>query len=196
MTSKKLDLSPINGLILSGGKSSRMGKDKALLNYHGTSQLAHLTILLKPFCDRVYVSAKYITEYPNHNIIEDQYHMDSPLNGILSALTSYPENAWLVIACDMPFIDTQSIEFLMSYRSLDKLATCYINQKNIIEPLFSIWEPDAQEQLQSFQSNDGLSPRKFLIDNHVNLVKPLDHKVLMNVNTLEEFEHNKKNYNM
>jgi len=188
VTSITNNLPPLNGLILSGGRSSRIGKDKALLSYHGIPQLAYLTNLLKPFCEQVFVSAKHKTDYPNYPVIEDKYEINSPLNGILSAITTVPKNGWIVVACDMPLINEKSIQHLIGHRSADKLATCYTNEENLIEPLFSIWESHSHESLLKFQNNWGMSPGKFLAANNVNLVKPLDYKVLTNVNTLEEFK--------
>jgi len=188
VTSIANNLPPLKGLILSGGKSSRMGKNKALLSYHGIPQLAYLTDLLKPFCDQAFVSAKHKTHYPSYPVIEDNYRIDSPLNGILSSISTYPKNGWIVVACDMPLINEKSIQYLIDHRAVDKLATCYINEEGMIEPLFSIWEPHSYESLLKFQNNGGMSPRKFLAANNVNLVKPLDYNVLMNVNSLEDFE--------
>lgn len=165
-----------------------MGKDKGLLTYYSTPQLEHLTQLLKPFCDQTYVSAKHKSDYPDFSIIEDQYTINSPLNGILSALTSYRANAWLVIACDMPFIDAISIEYLIKYRSIENLVACYQNDEQQPEPLFCIWEPQAFTPLYDFQAVGELSPRKFLSSNVVSLIDLLDPKVLTNVNTLEEFD--------
>jgi len=188
VTSIANNLPPLIGLILSGGKSSRMGKDKAQLSYHGIPQLEHLSNLLTSFCDQIFVSAKHKTDYPSYPVIEDKYEINSPLNGILSAIIQYPKYGWIVVACDMPLIKGKSIQYLIDHRAVNKLATCYINEEGMIEPLFSIWEPHSYESLLKFQNNGGMSPRKFLAANNVNLVKPLDYNVLMNVNSLEDFE--------
>lgn len=188
MTSITNNLPPLNGLILSGGKSTRMGKDKALLSYHGIPQLTHLTNLFKSFCDQVFVSAKHKTDYPNYTVIGDNYDIESPLNGILSAINTYPKNGWIVVACDMPLIDQESLIHLIGHRSEDHLATCYRNDQSMIEPLFSIWEPHSLKALLDFQAEGDLSPKRFLETHSVNIISPLDHRVLTNVNTLEEFE--------
>ncbi len=188
MTTNTSSLPPLNGLILSGGKSTRMGKDKGLITYHKLPQISHLTNLLTPFCNEVFISAKYKTDYPSHQVIEDQYDFESPLNGIISALVQYPESAWLVIACDMPLIDTESIEYLIKHRTHGSTAVCYQNQESEVEPLFSIWEPHSLLPLQNFQIKGGQSPKKFLATHNVNLVSPVDYMILMNINTTEEFQ--------
>lgn len=188
MTTKVNALPPLNGLILSGGKSSRMGRDKGLLTYHKTSQIAHLTTLLNSYCEQVFISAKRKTDYPDFPVIADQYSIESPLNGILSALILHQKNAWLIIACDMPFIDAESIEYLIKNRLSGKLATCYQNKLDQTEPLFCIWEPQSLPLLSNFQLKDELSPKKFLNANNSTLIHPLDFKVLTNVNTLERYK--------
>jgi len=103
-------------------------------------------------------------------------------------MTLFPEYAWLVVACDMPFIDKESLAHLIHRRSTDHLATCYHNNQNMIEPLFSIWEPHALKALIEFQSKGELSPKRFLETHNTNIVTPLDYKVLTNVNTVEQFK--------
>jgi molybdopterin-guanine dinucleotide biosynthesis protein A len=72
----------LNGLILAGGKSTRMGQDKGMIDYHGKPQREYLVDLLKPYCLEVFISSK---ENIKQNTIADHFDLDSPLNGILSA---------------------------------------------------------------------------------------------------------------
>ncbi|MDH5365595.1 MAG: molybdenum cofactor guanylyltransferase [Cyclobacteriaceae bacterium] len=183
----------LNGLVLVGGKSSRMGSDKAFLNYHGTPQIEHITTLLAKFCNKVYVSAKHKTDYPNYQVIEDVFPFESPLNGILSAFNHTPNQAWLVVACDMPFIDGRSIEHLLTHRKPNKLATCYKNKSEKPEPLFCVWETSCYPELVVFQQAGNFSPRSFLMSNDVQMIPSGNNKVLLNVNTLTEFNEIKGN---
>ena len=80
----------MNGLILSGGQSSRMGREKRLIQYHGKTQEAYLFELLGKFCEKVFVSlnANQHSDYP---CIYDAYQeLNSPLVGILSAFQQEP----------------------------------------------------------------------------------------------------------
>ena len=175
------------GLVLAGGHSSRMGTDKALIEYHGIPQLEFAYHLLSNHCERVFVSSKGIDDYVGYPIIQDAHNFDSPLNGILSALTQHPGKTWLVLACDMPFVDTASVEDLISNRDTSKIAACYLNEEGIIEPLFSIWEPSAVEPLKQFQQSGKTSPKEFLKNHDVELITTLDPIALVNVNTKEEY---------
>jgi len=178
----------LNGLILVGGKSSRMGTNKAFLDFNGEPQVSYLTSLLRPFCNEVFVGAKKGEDYSELNVIEDAFGFDSPLNGILSAFQHSKNVAWLIVACDMPFIDAKSISFLIENRATNKLATCYINQLNEPEPLFCIWESASWQHLISFYNSGKYSPKKFLKENNVYLLPIIDTKTLTNINSKEDVE--------
>ncbi|HZB13709.1 MAG TPA: NTP transferase domain-containing protein, partial [Chryseolinea sp.] len=97
---------PLNGLILAGGKSLRMGHDKSLIEYHNVSQREYLFAMLKNFCASVFTSCKSNQSIPVHlNPLPDQYNFDSPLNGILTAFSDDSIAAWLTVPVDMPLID-------------------------------------------------------------------------------------------
>lgn len=175
------------GLVLAGGHSTRMGTDKALIEYHGIPQIEFVYHLLSNHCERVFISSKQHDDYLGYPIIQDAFDFDSPLNGILSALVQHPGKTWLVLACDMPFADTANIEHLISHRDTSKVAACYLNDEDIVEPLFSLWESTAAQPLLDFQKSGKISPKEFLRSNDVELITTLDPIALINVNTKEEY---------
>jgi molybdopterin-guanine dinucleotide biosynthesis protein A len=178
-------MTALNGLILAGGKSSRMGRDKSLIVFHETPQRVHLFNLLKTFCKRVYLSCKNTTKIPQHlNPLPDQFELDSPLNGILSAFLHEREAAWLAVAVDMPFVDAKTLETLIQNRNPAKLATCFFDSDGTKpEPLLAIWEPRAFPMLRDYHARGGFSPRQFLMDNDIHLITVPNPRALVNVNT-------------
>ena len=111
--------SPLYGLVLLGGKSTRMKRDKASLEYHGKNQSLYAYELLVPFCEKVFFSIRpgqanleSVEGYP-HIYDLGPYTDIGPLGGILSALTQIPETAWLVLACDLPFMDAATLKNLL-----------------------------------------------------------------------------------
>ena len=87
------------GLILTGGRSSRMGKDKSLLEYHSKPQSQHLYELVKEFLPNTYLSVRAGQQFDYQgDFIEDQLSTKGPINGILSAMQTSPGKAWLVLA--------------------------------------------------------------------------------------------------
>src|SRR5688572_8249962 len=96
----------INGLILSGGKSLRMGQDKGQIAFHGKPQREYLFDLLSTCCNHVFTSCKRTQDIAAKlNPLADLFEMDSPLNGILTAFRHTPSVAWLSVPVDMPMID-------------------------------------------------------------------------------------------
>src|SRR5574338_179742 len=93
----------INGLVLSGGFSSRMGEEKGLIRYHGFPQYQYAMQLLRQYCHRVYLACRPEQQhlFPGINIItdKDRYAGHGPISGILSAF-DFKHGDWLVLACD------------------------------------------------------------------------------------------------
>lgn len=182
------DVNQIFGLVLAGGKSSRMGSAKGLINYHGIPQQEYLFNLLGKFCNGVYTSCKTIDQMPNTlNPIADQYDIDSPLNGILSAFDKIPNAAWLTAAVDMPLVDEDTLRFLITNRSSNHVATCfYDSEGKNPEPLLTLWEAQAYPLLKEFNNQGKTSPRDFLKQSLVKMLTLKDPKILTNINSIDE----------
>ena len=177
----------MNGLILTGGRSTRMGQDKSQLTYHGKPQREHLTDLLKPYCNQVYwsVNAHQATALPHFEqlCIVDAFDWPGPLNGILSALRLNPAVTWLVVACDMPLLTARSFDALTNRRNMAKLATVfYDSDGRLPEPLLGIYEPAFAPIIDRAVANGQYSPRQLLMVNDIQLVTAPDIRELTNVN--------------
>ncbi len=181
----------IHGLLLVGGQSSRMGTDKAAIEYHGRPHAEHLFELMKKILPKVYVSVREGQKASfTDEVIQDQFPTKGPINGILSAMDRHPDKAWLVLAVDLPFVDEGTIKQLIQMRDPAKMATAFAtNESGLPEPLIAIWEPNALESLkQHHLEEDKNCPRKFLINNNVELVKPKSDQELYNANSPEEYQ--------
>lgn len=177
----------LKGLILNGGSSSRMGSPKGEIKYHNKSQHQYLYELLTPLCDAVYFSVKHSNQGFKYPQIEDQLALESPMNGIFSALKFSTSSGWLVVAIDMPLLNEQVLHSLISHRDLTKVATCYYDSSGERpEPLVSIWEPISLNHLENFIQDGGMSPRSFLEKNSVKLISTNNPDVLININSKEE----------
>ena len=184
-------MSSLNGLILTGGQSTRMGQDKSLLRYHGKPQREHLTDLLRPFCQTVFWSvnagqARELTSI-EQPLVVDAFTMPGPLNGILSAFRHNPETAWLVVACDMPLLTEKTLNALIKGREPKKMATAfYDSDGQFPEPLLSVWEPAILPILQDAVTGGYYSPRKILMMSDCQLLTVPDVEELVNVNSPAE----------
>jgi molybdopterin-guanine dinucleotide biosynthesis protein A len=182
----------IYGLILAGGSSTRMHRDKAALTYQGQHQLDRAFHLASRHVPKVYVSVRAgQTADPlraAHPLIVDSVTGEGPIVGIRSALAAHPEVAWLVLACDLPYLSDAALEHLLGERDTAACATAYKSAHDgLPEPLCAVWEPTAAKGLAEYQAGGGHCPRKFLLNHAARLIEPFDPRALDNVNTPEEY---------
>lgn len=187
-------IAPVQGLILAGGKSTRMGADKGLLEYHGVSQRDYLyeqlSSIFLPYHDNkgVYISVKEGQEIGNTNTISDKFIGLGPFGAICSAFQENPNSAFFVIATDVPFVDKGLIRLLLDSRNPKKIATALKGKnKQFPEPLITIWEPKAYPILLNYLSQGYSCPRKVLINSDVEIVE-VDEHFIQNINTPSEYE--------
>jgi molybdopterin-guanine dinucleotide biosynthesis protein A len=185
---------PIYGLVLAGGESRRMGRDKALLSRDGTSQLAHVAALLEKVTDRVFVSTRSEqqgeAERSRFAQIVDRYKDIGPIAGILSAMDEYPEVDWLVVACDLPNIDVATLRYLLENRSAEQPFTAFRSSHDgLPEPLCALYLSGSDAIVREFINNDAtVCPRKILIRSDTHLIEQPNPVALENINTPEDLE--------
>jgi molybdopterin-guanine dinucleotide biosynthesis protein A len=180
------------GLVLSGGKSTRMGTDKGLIPYHGIPQREYLYGLLSQVCEKTLISLReeQQSELPEEmETIVDLNEFKGPYNGLLSAHKKYPEVAWLVLACDLPLMDLEALRELIAARNPKREATAFALKENPLpEPLCAIWEPHAlRNSVAYLEEGNGTCPRKYLINHDTELVFSSNESVLLNANSEEEY---------
>ncbi len=182
----------LNGLVLAGGKSQRMGKDKGGLNYHGKAQREYEADLISKYCNDVFISySETQAEIPAspYKVIKDTFTGLGPYGAILSAFRAYPNQAWLTIACDLPLLTNESIALLVQNRNTSKLATCFHNpETKFPEPLITIWEPRAYPVLLEFLSQGYSCPRKVLINTDIEEIEVSETAFMQNVNDPTAYE--------
>ncbi|MDB5261127.1 MAG: molybdopterin-guanine dinucleotide biosynthesis protein MobA [Adhaeribacter sp.] len=183
---------PLHGLVLAGGKSTRMQRDKGLIQYHGLDQRTHVHQLLSRYCTETYVSvnAAQVAEVADKlPYLEDRFLNLGPKDGILTAMQFNPNAAWLAVACDLPFLSTATLDYLVEQRDPTKMATAfYDSEGKFPEPLITIWEPRSYPQLLQFLGLGYSCPRKALINSDVKLLTITDVAELRNVNDPEAYE--------
>lgn len=184
--------SPLFGLILAGGASTRMRRDKATLAYHGVPQLQWAYDRVSEICAATFVSVR-----PDQRDEPTRAHLPQivdrtpgigPIAGIVAALLEHPKAAWLVVACDLPFVTAATLQYLIAHRDPLRMATAYRStHDNLPEPLCAIWEPAARDGVLAHIAAGKQCPRKFLINSDVLLLDLPDAHALDNVNTEAEF---------
>ncbi len=192
------ELPRVRGLVLAGGASTRMRRDKAALPYAGREQLERACELLARHAADIAVSvrAEQATDPRRARwpLIVDSVEGGGPLVGIRSALAADPRAAWLVLACDLPFVTDHVLAQLLAARAAAlaadpaTLATAYRSAHDgLPEPLCAVWEPGAAAPLAAFAAAGGHCPRKFLARHPTRLLDLEDARALDNINTPEEY---------
>lgn len=180
---------PVWACVLIGGKSSRMGRPKHLItDVDGRTWLEKTIELLRPLVDGLVVSGGGLLPEPLADTIRlaDIPRVFGPLAGILSACRWQPQVSWLVVACDMPGITTEAVQWLLAGRR----AGCWGRVPRLAgsdhgEPLFAWYDVRAgqlfEEQLCTGNLRIGEAAGHSRIDNLL-VPEPLRHAFL-NVNT-------------
>lgn len=179
---------PLYGLVLAGGRSVRMGEDKAQLVYReDQTQRETAASLLRTVCERVFLSVAIPPSEPAPETIVDQYPGTGPLNAILSAFEAHAEVAWFVLACDLPFLDETAVRALVERRSTAHGATAFHSAYlDGAEPLCAIYEPILEPALRTAFQDGARCPTDFLKQVNVQLIDPPTADALTNANTQEE----------
>ncbi len=182
---------PVYGLVLSGGKSRRMGTDKALLERDGRILLDYMVDLLGRHTERVFVSTRAEQEQDAQRArfdrIVDRYDDLGPLAGILSAMDEHLDADWLVVACDLPNVSDAALEHLLKQRSNEHPFTAFISSHDgLPEPLCALWRAGTDSIIRGFIEAGRTCPRKILIRSDTHLIEQLDPRWLDNVNTPDD----------
>ncbi len=181
------------GLVLAGGRSRRMGRDKSALNYRGEPHARYTADLLSPYCERVFYSCRADQAdnplFADHPKIADVFPDQGPLGGILSAFAAHPDAAFLVLACDLPFLDAETLKNLIRGREPRKIATAFFNpERGKPEPLCAIYEPAYAIEAGKFSGQGVNCPTKILEQSDVHLIPLSSARLLENANHPEDYE--------
>jgi len=111
----------ITGIILAGGRSSRMGSDKALMPFNNQTFLEHVIQALHPLVDDILI----VSNNPEHGKFNYERISDSiadagPMAGIHAGLTHSKTETNLVLSCDVPLIQTSVLEMIITNNEEDK----------------------------------------------------------------------------
>jgi molybdenum cofactor guanylyltransferase len=187
---------PLYGLVLAGGRSTRMQRDKATLTYHGKTQLEWAMELVESHVERTFVSVRPGQDDPVRarfeQIVDTQDGL-GPIGGIMAAQARYPDVAWLVLACDLPFLDDATLDYLLAERDPARQATAFRSRSShpkhdgLPEPLCTIYEPSSIAAILAQVASGKDCPRKFLINSDAKLLDQPNPRALENINTPEEY---------
>ena len=184
----------LTGVVICGGKSTRMGSDKAFTNYHGVPQYQYVNNLLNDFCDQVYISCnesqkKLLSSCKNVIIDKPEFQNAGPMTGLLSVISELKNESILLLGCDYPFINKTAIEKLIAARSLNYDAVCYSNEKaEMLEPLLAVYENSCFALLNNFYHEKNTSLQQFLKTISTKIIEPVSAEIIRSIDTKEQYD--------
>lgn len=201
MKNKKTE---ITAFILTGGKSSRIGIDKAFLSIEGKPLVQRLVEILDSIFYEVVINSNELNLYnfTGKKIVQDIYSGRGPLAGIHSALNYTNTKKNFIISCDLPLLSTELVNYIINYKSEKDIILpmadvriqqlCGIYSKNILNEVEELL-------IESSQNNSNLKGSIYeLMDKVPTEIVEVDKldfyhsNLFLNINTPEDYDHLKR----
>ncbi len=141
-----INKSNITGIVLAGGKSTRMGNDKGLLNLNGVTFMSHIIETLKPLVNNIII----VSNNKNHDIfnlkrVEDIIKDAGPLAGLYTGLYHSNTENNLVLSCDVPLINTAVLNKLINGYD-EKMDVIQLQSQDKTMPLIALYKKQCMHQ--------------------------------------------------
>ncbi|MBN1251816.1 MAG: molybdenum cofactor guanylyltransferase [Bacteroidales bacterium] len=187
----------ITGIVLCGGRSIRMGENKALLKLNNKFIISYVIDSLKEFCDEIILSTNSNElDFLNLKTIADEYKNIGPIAGILSGLESSKTDLNIIASCDTPFFSSDLINFLLKFSNQNEIVIPEF--EDFLQPITGIFKKSVIKTIKQEIELGNHSPQKIIkkanlkivkIDNSLNF---FNNKLFMNINTKEDYENAKQ----
>ena len=182
----------INGYILAGGKSSRIGIEKGLIPLNGKAIIQYIIEQLKPLVNKLVIVSNNI-EYEKFGlkVIPDLIKDIGPAGGIYTALSHTDKNLNFIVSCDMPFIEKEYIEYII--KNSDNSQITLPKRKEKIEPLFGVYSKDCLIRWAELIQQDIYKLQEIILQFKLKTINMEDHLsfhdlLFMNINTKKDLE--------
>ena len=180
------------GGVLIGGGSARMGQTKSLLRYQEQTFVELVIKVLNERTEQVVLLGEGQTpEVPPETVrLPDAPGLTGPLAGILAALRWQRDACWIVVACDLPLLRVEAIDWLLEQRQPSRWVIMPKVDPARVEPLLAVYEPESLRLLEDLVASGRCSPRHLEGHPAVHTPPPPQdlHACWTNVNTPEDFD--------
>lgn len=174
----------INGIILAGGKSTRMGTDKALLLHKGLRFIERQYQTLNGICDQIIISSNNL-DHKIHGaeLIRDEIENSGPLAAICTSLKHSNKNLNIVLSCDIPLIETYMLEKLVANWNGEDLVL--FKAKDQWQPLAALYHKSCLKVLENELKQGNLKLTKYIMNLNYNIISVTEEKEqqFLNINT-------------
>lgn len=146
----------ISAIVLSGGRSSRMGTDKCELEYEGQTLINYQIGKIKRIGIEDIIASGYRGKMCDAKVVEDEI-MKGPLSGILKGLMAIKNDRAFVISVDVPLVKIESIKKIIDYSFEKDLDMAMIKHNGNKEPLMGIYKKSLVENIKKVLEGDNYS---------------------------------------
>lgn len=185
----------MTGIVLAGGESRRMGSDKAFLTLEGAPLIEHVLRVLKSICSHCIIVTNDPQRYASFSaqVVTDKGERRGPLTGIFTGLYHSTEPYNLIVACDMPFLQTSLLSYMAGLAEGYDVVAPKIGEYT--EPLHAIYHrrllPVAEERIQNNDQRISGIYREALVrivtEEEIDRFDPM-HRSFMNLNTPQQYK--------
>ena len=142
----------VTGIILAGGKSSRMGTDKALLTLNGQSFLEHCCEIMSALCSEIIISSSNKKhQFSEIRRVEDIYPEKGPLGGLHAALLASSSEINLCLSVDTPFVTVEFLQWMLDQQKSDK--SFFIKEGGRYHPLIGVYHKNTVQPIENALKN-------------------------------------------
>lgn len=188
----------LTGVILAGGKSSRMGSDKAFISHHNHPAWYKIYSLLKSYCPSIYISCQThqrerFLEDPLISEIyliadEEKYAGAGPISGLLSVHQRLGQDLF-IIACDYLNLRDEDLHLLHTNYLSNHTSICFKSKHNYPEPLVAIYTfKDINQMQDEFLAHQIFSIKDYILQHHVQMISPIDDTHIISFDTYESLQ--------
>lgn len=174
----------LTGILLGGGKSQRMGTDKALLTVNNQPMISYPLNTLREWCSEILVSANDNRfDFLGYPVIHDEFPGIGPIGGLYSCLRLSSNYKNIVVACDMPALNGSILKKLISVKESYDIIVPIVNQRP--EPLYALYHKSVLPKLELLIQKNIYSLQKLLSLANVLYITPGEHETneFLNINT-------------
>ncbi len=183
----------LSGILLAGGKSKRMGEDKAFLHYRNKELYTYPLEILEHFCDEILISsANILFSKTSYEIYADETPDLGPMGGLLTCLKNIQNEYALVLSCDTPGLNINCVSELLEQINGQNIMVG-LNSEKRPEPLVGIYKKDCLSSIETLVDSKIYKMSELLKLENTNYHSfscsdsQLD-QIFFNVNTKDDFK--------
>lgn len=182
------------GLVICGGKSSRMGTDKSQVSYHQKEQRYHVYEMLQPLVEKVFLccnnmQATSIQAPYLHLIDHECCNNIGPMGALLSAYKAFPGKNFVVVGCDYPFLSQTTLNIFVSNIVNKKQPVAFYNETvDFYEPLLAFYSALNIDGIKKIFADGNYSLQYFLRQQQAHRFTDFEPVEIKSVDTIEEME--------